>query len=207
MIPSADVELWLDDPELVAGLPEPDEVEAVGFSDGNMQYEPGYAYTTWDDATEAADVERDLIAAADAGSSTPEAFDDLIDGELEDWQLMALGGIEAGVAAAVYALNAAGCVTTTSCRGHPGKYASSGRDFPRVRFMVDPPRARLVRTAAQAAGCAFGVEPPIAEVFARSVTQMMAFVDEMLAARSSFDAWPMPEHRRNPPREPDEGEY
>ena len=103
---------------------------------------------------------------------------------------MALQGIDAGVAAAVVALNAAGCVTTASCRGHPGRYAGAGRDFPRVRFMADRFRATAVRDAAEAAGCAFGVEPPMLEVFARTVTDMHAFAANILAARVVFDSMP-----------------
>jgi hypothetical protein len=191
VIPRADIELWLDDPELAAGLPETrEEVEAAGFADGNWEYEPAYARSTWEDAAEALEVEAGLIESADRCATTPEEFDSLIDGELEDWQLMALGGIEAGVAAAVYALNAAGCVTTTSCRGHPGRFASAGRDVPRVRFMTDVPRARLVRAAAEWAGCAFGVEPPIAEIFAPSVSEMNTFAARLLADQDQFSALP-----------------
>lgn len=188
--------MWLDDPAVASALPTSwAAVEAAGFADGNWEYDASYAQSSWDDAVEAAEVEAGLIATADARSATPAQFDELIDDELEDWQISALGGLDVGVAAAVYALNAAGCVTTTSCRGHPGKYASAGRDFPRVRFLTDAARAELVRAAAGASGCAFGVEPPIAEVFARTVTEMMAFVNHMLAARPSFDALPEPEHR------------
>lgn len=200
VIPRADLDLWLDDPGLVAGLPITwDEVEAAGFTDGNWQYDASCSQATWDDAIEAAEIEVDLIATADARSSTAAEFDNLIDGDLDDWQIIALGGIDAGVGAAVYALNAAGCVTTTSCRGHPGRYVGGGRDFPRVSFMTDAACARLVRHAAGASGCAFGVEPPIAEVFAVSVCEMMAFAEAMLAARSEFDALPRPAHRANPP--------
>lgn len=200
MIPRADIELWLDDPDLASGLPDPDEVESAGFTDGNFQYEEYYAQASWDEAVEALEVERELIGAADARASAPSEFDALIDGELEDWQQIALSGLDAGVATAVLALNAAGCVTTTSCRGHPGRYISDdGHDFPRVRFMADPPRARLVRDAAADSGCGFGVEPPIVEVFARSLTEMMAFAERMLAARTAFDTLPTPPHRSSPP--------
>lgn len=200
MIPRADVDLWVDDPELTSGLPAPDEVESAGFTDGNFQYEGYFAQTSWDEAAEALEVERELIQVADSRAATPREFDTLIDGELEDWQQIALAGLDAGVATAVLALNAAGCVTTTSCRGHQGRYASDdGHDFPRVRFMADRARARLVRDAAVKSNCGFGVEPPIVEVFARSLTEMMAFAAQMLAVRSAFDALPAPAHRSSTP--------
>lgn len=199
MIPRAGIELWIDDPGLASGLPAPDEVEAAGFADGNDQYEDYFAQASWDEAAEALNVERDLIRIADASASAPSEFDSLIDGDLEDWQQIALSGLDAGVATAVLALNAAGCVTTTSCRGHPGRYANDdGRDYPRVRFMADPARAMLVRDAAAISGCGFGVEPPIVEVFAQSLTEMMAFAEAVLAARGAFDALPAPAHCASP---------
>lgn len=205
MIPRANIELWIDDPALAAGLPGPDEVEAAGFTDGNYQYEDYLAYTSWDEAAEALDVERDLIRSTDASATTPSDFDSTIDGDLEDWQLIALNGLDAGVATAVLALNAGGCVTTASCRGHPGRYANDhGRDSPRVRFMADPARATLVRNAAAATGCGFGVEPPILEVFAQSVTEMIAFAQALVAARGAFDALPTPAHRAAAPNYDDD---
>lgn len=196
MIPRAAIDLWVDDPELAAGLPSPDQVEVAGFLDGNLQYEEFFAQATWDEAAEALAVERDLIQVADAQAATPPEFDALMDGELEDWQQIALSGLDGGVAAAVLALNAAGCLTTTSCRGHPGRYGSDeGHDFPRVRFMADAVRARVVRDAAVESGCGFGVGPSFAEVFAPSLTEMTAFAERMLAARSAFEALPEPEHR------------
>jgi hypothetical protein len=188
--------MWHDDPALAAGLPDPDGVEAAGFTDGNYQFDPSFALATWDEAAAALEVERDLVQAADAAAATPAQFDDFLDGDLEDWQLIALEGLEAGVAAATLALNAAGCVTTTSCRGHPGKYAAPGHDFPRVRFMADPERAAIIRTAAQDSRCAFGVEPPVVEVFARSVAEMLAFAEAILATRREFERLGNPPHRQ-----------
>lgn len=199
MIPRAEIELWVDDPELASGLPDPDEVEAAGFADENYQYEDYYAQPPWDEAAEALDVESGLIRMADSRASALSEFDSLIDGELEDWQQIALGGLRAGVATAVLALNGAGCVTN-GCRKHPGRYANDdGCDFPRVRFMAHPARPRLVRYAAVGSRCGVGVERPIVEVFTRSVTEMMTFAERMLAARAAFDALPTPPHRSSPP--------
>jgi hypothetical protein len=199
VIPRASIELWVDDPDLASGLPDPEEVEGVGFADGNFEFEPYFAHAAWEDAVEALEVERDLVRDADSRASTAREFDSLLDGDLDDWQRIALRGLDAGVATAVLALNAAGCVTTTSCRGHAGRYASDdGHDFPRVRFMADPARARLVRDAAEGTGCGFGVEPPIAEVFASSLAEFMAFAKTMLSTRAAFEALPPPPHRRGP---------
>lgn len=196
VIPVANIELWLDDPTLVAGIPQDrDEVAAAGFTDGNYEYDESYALSDWDSALDALPVEQELIAAADASSADGTEFESNLDGDLEDWQSIALQGLETGVATAVLALNAAGCVTTTSCRGHHGRYASSGRDFPRVRFMVDEGRAVIVRSAAEQAGCAFGVEAPIAEVFARTVTAMVTFAAFLIEARPQFELLDQPPHR------------
>lgn len=193
MIPRGETELWIDDPHFAAGLPAPSEAMTAGFRDENWEYEPGLLGATWDDAKRALEVERERVGLADAGSSSPSEFEDLVDGDLEDWELDAVWGLDVGVAAAVLSLIASGCVTTTSCRGHVGRFAS-GHDIARVRFMADVPRATLVRDAAVAARCGFGVEPPIVEVFAPSVTEMLEFAQRMIDSEPLFKAWERPDY-------------
>jgi len=101
-----------------------------GYLDGNREYDPGFLETAWDEVDEALAVERDRLAITSAATSWSE-FEALLDGDLDDWEQIALCGLDAGVAAPVLALAAAGCVTTTSCRGHAG-YVGPHLDYPRV---------------------------------------------------------------------------
>lgn len=191
MIPRVETELWINDPHLAAGFPAPSEAMTAGFLDENWEYEPGLLAATWDDARRALEVELERVGLADAGSSSPGEFEDLVDGDLEDWELDAIWGLDVGVAAAVLSIIASGCVTTTSCRGHVGRF-TSGHDIARVRFMADVPRAALIRDAAVAARCGFGIEPPIVEVFAPSVTEMLEFAKRMIDSERMFTVWERP---------------
>lgn len=166
------------------------EAATSEYLDGNQQYNPAFIRATWDDARDAIEVERDRVTHARRVAATHEGFDDEVDGELEDWQVETLWGIDVGVAGVTFALAAAGCVTTTSCRGHPG-YASPDRDFPRVRFYADAARARIVRDVAVASGCGFDFEPgEPAEIWAPSVTNMIAAAQRLLDLRATFEALP-----------------
>jgi hypothetical protein len=134
-------------------------------------------------------------------------------GDWEDaaWRLgLPVEGAEAaapcdlGVASAVYMLCAAYCPTEVSCRGHPPSRRPPWSEFPVVKFCADAPRARLVCEAAEAAGCglAYDNREEYLELWASSITNMLAFSREMLARRASFEALPMPVDL--PPNEDDE---
>ena len=128
MIPRVDVPIHHGDPEDASGFPSWEEA-ASEYLDGNQQYNPAFLRATWEDAQHAFEVELDRIAHTQRVATTHDEFDDEVDGELEDWQIESLWGIDVGVAGVTFALAAAGCVTSTSCRGHPG-YAWSESNFP-----------------------------------------------------------------------------
>lgn len=185
MIPRRPVEVWQADPEGLSGLPSP--ADAAGdYLDGNREYNPELMEASWDEAIEALEIETDRISAA-ASAATVYEFDDLVDGELEDWQQNAVCGIDVGVAAVVMALNAAGCVTSTSCRGHPG-FASPDRDYPRIRVFADPDRGAVLAQAASATGCGLDVDDRgVGLLWAPSVQEMVALAGELISMRTRFE--------------------
>lgn len=132
-------------------------------------------------------LEATLIAAADAASATVDDFDVILEQDLEDWQSLLLGGLDIGVAGTVLALSAAGCATSTSCRGHhTGK--PSPYEVPEVVFWADIQRARAVREVAASTGCCFGVDDEgRASVWAPSVVEIMALAKELAARRETFE--------------------
>ena len=186
MIPRSPVEPILDDPSGVSGYPALDDLLSDAF-DGNRLYDSTILETDWEDATEAIALETDLIAAADTASATADDFDAILEEDLEDWQSLLLDGLDFGVAGTVLALSAAGCATSTSCRGHhtcrPSPY-----EIPEVVFWADIQRARVVRDAAATTGCGFGVDDEgRASVWAPSVIEMMALARELTARRATFE--------------------
>lgn len=185
MIPRSSIGIQHEDPEAVAGWPVQEDAYSE-FLDGNRQYDRTILDATWDDAAEALSVEHSLVRSADQHADSGQQFDAAVDGDLEDWQAMALWGLDAGVAAAVLGLSAAGCIPTTSCRGHSGD-AREGTDFPRLRFYADRERSRLVRDAALRTECGFGGDPggPCA-VWSRSIEEMLAFAEQLILQQEAF---------------------
>jgi hypothetical protein len=100
-------------------------------------------------AAEALAVDRELVESAAASSSSGPEFDLVIDGNLEDWQMIALQDLEAGVATSALALNAAGCVSTTNCRGHPASRAVHPTVHPRHEIRCYRGRLNETRTGAE----------------------------------------------------------
>ena len=96
-------------------------------------------------------------------------------------------GIDLGVASAVLALNAAGCVTTTSCRGGPGHQVA----HPLIRVWADRLRGEILTNAARAAGCGLRVdEEGHATIEAPSVTETIGLGAALLERRLLFEALP-----------------
>ena len=187
MIPRAHVDVWTADPAAFSGLPSGREVRS-GYLDGNREFEPAITESDWNDAVEALEVEAARIAAAGAGAATPAAFEELADGDLEDWEMIAVQWLDVGVAAAVMALNAAGCLTSTSCRGHQG-LASADRDYPRIRVYAERAHGSLVRDAAIATGCGLDIDGDgIGLLWAPSVVETMGLARELIAMRPRFES-------------------
>jgi hypothetical protein len=188
MIPRQVIEIWQDDPGRLTGLPS--RVEATGgYLDGNREYESGFMQASWQEAAEALEIEQDRLARASFASEREE-FEDLLDGELEDWEAMATGGLDVGIAAAVLALNAAGCLTSSSCRGHYWQEGDAVR--PWISVYSDPARRALIAQCAAQTGCGFAIdELGAALIFAPSIAEMIAFATALADRREEFVEFPV----------------
>lgn len=186
MIPRSSVGVWCS--EVPRALSVPAQADALaGYLDGNREYDSSFAYSTWQDAEEVLSIEREAISGARSARSAEE-FDERLDDYYEDEDLLALGGLDAGVAGLTLALNAAGCLTTTSCRSHPGR-PRAGIDYPQVRFYCDADRASITRELAAHARCGFAAgDDGVLEVWAPSVIEMMNLAAAVLSARDRFGA-------------------
>ena len=125
-----------------------DEVLADGVGD-NLMYED-ISGTAWPEVEAVILEEDELIRAAADRATDGDDFDRLVNYELEqrypgddfdDGPLSEFAGLDVGVMSAVAALSAAGCVTTTSCRGH----RRHGEPSPLVRFATDEQRLPVVQ--------------------------------------------------------------
>ncbi len=87
----------------------------------------------------------------------------------------------------VYALNAAGCVTASSCRGHPGL----GSEIPWVLFAGSADRVALIADLGRRAGVLLdNMDGGGVAALAPSVREMVSLSEAILAEAASFDRMP-----------------
>ncbi|HEY5986861.1 MAG TPA: hypothetical protein VIV12_10865 [Streptosporangiaceae bacterium] len=195
MIPSADIEVFREVPFEQLAYPSAEDIAEWSLGRGWHRDVSPMPLGDWEDAAWRLDRETELIGEIAAQADTPERFDDLAgDLECEVEGAEAAAPCDLGVASAVYTLCAAYCPTEVSCRGHPPDQ-SPWSTFLVVKFCADAPRARLVCEAAEAARCglAYDSEEEYLELWASSITKMLAFSREMLARRAQFEALPVPD--------------
>lgn len=84
---------------------------------GNLHF-VDLAETTWEEAREALDAERELLAEAAERAEPGGTLVELDGDDLDEIAVAELGPMDLGTSAATLALNAAGCRTVSSCAGH-----------------------------------------------------------------------------------------
>jgi hypothetical protein len=179
MIPRATVDVEIDPPARFSGLPRLAELRS-DYLDGNREYRYEVTEATFGDATDALAVERERLRIADDASRTVEEFEDIIDGDLEDWQNLAVDGLDIGVAGLVFALNATGCVTSTSCRGHPGS-ARVASDHARVRVFATPSLGARIAAVVATSGCGLTIDDDgVGLIYAPSVVETIALAELLI---------------------------
>jgi hypothetical protein len=140
----------------------------------------------WGRASELLQEERDALTRVDGLAKDWEAFDELAYEEYEAEGSL-YGLLELGVTGLVYALNAPGCVTASSCRGHPGR--ESGIAW--VLFAGSAQRVELIANLALASGASIdNMELGGIAILAPSVVEMIELAGQILAMSSSFDGMP-----------------
>jgi hypothetical protein len=150
-------------------------------------YDPSlHAEANWKRAAELLEEEHEALARVDGLAEDWESFDEIAYDEYETEGPL-YGLLELRVTGLVYALNAAGCVTASSCRGHPGQ----GSGMAWVMFAASTERASLIASLAPVAGASIdNMEPGGIVILAPSVTEMMELARRILAAANAFDRMP-----------------
>jgi hypothetical protein len=186
VVPRGDFQQELDEPSRVGGFPSAGDAESDSF-DGNRLYDGSLLGIGWIDVAEGLDLEAQLVDRADRDSTDIDTFEAILEEDPDEDTQILFGMLDVGVAGAVLGLSAAGCVTSSSCRGFQG-HAS---DLPEVAFWADPERARLVRNVAADVGCSFGVDDQgRASVWGPSVRELMSLARGLYDRRADFEALP-----------------
>jgi hypothetical protein len=193
MIPRTDVEIvWEVD---YATLREPSS-EDLEYGCGTRQYASALVTeATWDDARRLLAREEGALERVASAASDEFEFDRLAGEEeseyfIDDPNEGFVPAPDLGMFAASVALCAAGCATSASCRGHPGKWAWS--DHPVVQLMADPTRTRIIEEVARAAGCGLVSTEGRAVLWAQSITEIVSFTRLLLDRQTEFDAIALP---------------
>lgn len=144
-----------------------------------------FSDATWADTDLAIDAEADRLERCLAKATAPgeywAAVDDLDDEMYEDFDN---AGLEFGVGATVFALNAAQCPTCISCNGH-------GREAAWVDFWTTPDRVPLLCDLAKRAGVGLNNnEGGTLVVYSDEADGLLRFAKELRANAHAFPAPP-----------------
>lgn len=198
MIPRTDIEIRQEVDLDALREPGRETVEYPGWLGTQRDYYAGfYDEAAWELAEEALNDERVALERVAAEANDEQEFDDLADQRF-DAEAPLMGYLELGVTALCIALNAAGYVTASSCRGHPG----TPRDLPQILLSCDRPRGQLLLELARRAGCGIqNFERTGLVVYAASVADFLALAELVLASAERFRALPPGPKRREPGEE------
>lgn len=198
MIPRADIEVrhQVD----LAALREPgrETVDYPGWLGTQRDYDPElYDSATWEFASEALTDERSALDEVVAEARDEHEFDELAYQRF-DAEAPLIGYLELGVSALCLALNAAGCVTASSCRGHP----ESPRELPQVLLCCDQARGELLLVLARRTSCGIeNFERSGLVIYAASVAELLRLAEAVLESRDRFEALPPGPERLAPGEE------
>ena len=194
MIPRADVEIVWEVDYATLREPSADELE---YGCGTRQYASALVIAaTWEEATRLLEREGHALSRVASTAMDESEFDRLADEAeseyfIDDPNEGFVAAPDLGMFAACVGLCAAGCVTSASCRGHPGEYAWS--DHPVIQFMADPIRARSIEEIARATGCGLASVEGRLVLWAQSIEEVVSFAHLLLERRAEFDAIPLPD--------------
>lgn len=192
-VPQFDVDVHVDDidPDLLRLIFD-DEVEDEGIGDNRLYFD--VTGTTWLEVESIIEAEEALVMSVAENATDVDDFDRLIEqamdtlypGEdIDEGPLSDLSMLDLGVISAVAALAAAGCVSTTSRRGH----RQTGEANPFVRFATDDLRLPHLREAAMAAKCGLLVDSVgMVQPYPVDVRAFIEFARQLLLRRGALFA-------------------
>jgi hypothetical protein len=181
----------------IASLREPgrETVEYPYWLGTQRDYDDGfYDEATWELAADALRDERATLDTVAAEARDEDEFEELAY-EHSDEEAALSGYLELGVTGLCIALNAAGGVTASSCRGH----SDSPCDLPQVILACDKSRGEVLLDLARQAGCGienFGTTGLV--LYAASVGELLRLGELVLESRERFEALPPGPERDEP---------
>lgn len=170
------------DVELLA-WPEPDMCEDDCNLDCNRDYRDMRG-ASWTDATRVLALEESLLERLKTADDLAAALDSISDELYEDDE--GLWGLDIGVASAVIALSAAGCIPSTSCNG--GCFGDHHHEsYPLVSFYAKPAWVPNLLAAAEEAKIGLiNEDSGSILVYASNISSMMLFAINLIARSKEF---------------------
>lgn len=194
MIPRADVEIVWEVDYATLREPSADDLE---YGCGTRQYASALVIAaTWEEAGCLLERDNHALTRVACAATNESEFDRLAheaESEycIDDPNEGFVAAPDLGVFAACVGLCAAGCATSASCRGHPGKHAWS--DHPVIQLMADPTRARIIEEIAHATRCGLASVEGRLVLWAQSIEEIVSFAQLLLERGAEFDAIPLPD--------------
>jgi hypothetical protein len=164
----------------------PSDEHAAGDGLGGNRNYADLRRFPWDEALEVFKLEGELMARVEA-SADPEQEYELIEDELYEELSINLCGLDLGVAAAVLALSAAGCVPFSSCNagtfggGHPELY-------PLVAFYGRKEAIALLLACAEEADAGLESDDGAIVLYAADIPAIRRFAEAVFKNRALFDS-------------------
>lgn len=193
MIPRADVEIRQQVDLTALHEPGRKTVDYPYWLGTQRDYDSGlYDDATWDFAASALSDERSVLELVAAEARDEDEYEELAYEHFDEEAALS-GYLELGVTGLCLGLNAGGCVTASSCRGH----ANAPRDLPQVILSCAPARAELLLDLARRAGCGIeNFERTGLVLYAASVDELLRLAELVLESRERFEALrPGPERK------------
>jgi hypothetical protein len=167
--------------------PDGETVAYPNWLGTQRDYDPSFhAEANWERSAEIVKEESEALERVDSLAEDWLTFDEKAYEDYEEEGSLH-GLLELGVTGLVYALNASGCVTASSCRGHPGQ----GSGIAWVLFAGSVERVDLIADLAQAAGVSIdNMESGGIALLAPSVVETNKLARKILAVSDTFDKMP-----------------
>ena len=195
MLPNFDIDISVGpiNPDLLRVI-WTDEVVDEGNGIGDNRQYADLSGADWSDVEPTIAAEEALLKTVAARAGDASDFDRMLDeliaeqypgDDFDEGPLSPFVLLDAGVMAAVASVAAAGCISTTSCRGH----ARRGEPYPFVRFTTDEYRLPLIHEACVRSGCGLEMDHSgMLQLYAQDVLALVKFARNMFLMRGSFDA-------------------
>jgi hypothetical protein len=162
--------------------PASDEFRTDSGLGGNREY-ADMRRMAWREYREVAAYEFALVAQLE--NLDDDGRSDLLDALENDDEIMALMGLDPGVASVVIALSAARCAPFTSCNG--GAFGDRHHEhYPIVGFFCREPLIPLLLACAEAASVGLVCQGGGLLVYSRTIADMMAFGSALHDHRKAF---------------------